>query len=239
MTFYLIGLGLDLKSISLEALEIARKADKVYIENYTVEFPYNIQELEGVLGKRIIPLSRMMVENEGFAEEARKKEVVLLIYGSPLTATTHASLILKCKQEKIPCKILHNASIFDAIAETGLQIYKFGKTTSMPKWTEKEKPKSFVEKIKLNQAIKAHTLILIDLGLSYGDALKQLQEACKKKVKLGRIIVCSRLGTKEGRIYYDFLPELYGKEVYPPFCFIIPSELHFIEEGVLDLIREK
>jgi len=239
MTFYLIGLGLDLKSVSLEALEIIRKAEKIYIENYTVEFPYDIQDLEGVVGKRIIPLTRMMVENESFVEEARKKNIVLLIYGSPLTATTHISLILKCKKEGIEYKIIHNGSIFDAVCETGLQVYKFGKTASMPKWEEKHKPKSFADVIKFNQAIKAHTLILVDIGLNYGDALKQLQEACQRKVKLGRVVVCSKLGTKEARIYYDFLPELYGKEVYAPFCFIIPSELHFLEQEVLEAIKEK
>jgi len=237
--FYLVGLGLNLKSISLESSDICRKADKVYIENYTVEFPYNIEELERVTGRRIIPLTRMMVENELFVEDARKKDVVLLIYGSPLTATTHISLILKCKKEGIPFQIIHNASIFDAICEAGLQVYKFGKTASIPGWQEDYKPKSFIEIIKLNLAIRAHTLILVDLGLAYGDALKQLQEACKKKVKLGRIVVCSKLGTENARIYYDFLPELYGKEVYAPFCFIIPSELHFLEQEALEAIKEK
>ena len=52
--FYLAGLGLDLKSIGLEALEICRKADKIYIENYTVEFPYSIEELAELIGKKII-----------------------------------------------------------------------------------------------------------------------------------------------------------------------------------------
>jgi len=32
------------------------------------------------------------------------------------------------------------------------------------------------------------------------------------------------------------LEELYGKEVYPPFCFIIPSDLHFLEEEMLNLV---
>jgi len=239
MVFYLIGLGLDSRSLSLESLDIIKKTERIYIENYTINLPYNIEELEKITGKRIIPLTRTIIENEEFVEEARKKDVAFLVYGAPLTATTHISLILKCKQEKIPCKIIHNASIFDAITETGLQLYKFGKTTSMPKWNEKEKPKSFIEKIKLNQAIKAHTLILVDIGLDYGDALKQLEEACRKKVNLDKIIVCSKLGTSKSKIYYDSLDELYGKEVYAPFCLIVPSELHFIEEGVLELIREK
>ena len=237
--FYLIGLGLDLKSISLEALDVIRKADKVYIENYTIEFPYDAQRLEQVIGNKITPLSRIMVENEKFLEEAKKKNIVLLVYGSPLTATTHISLLLKCKKLGIEYKIIHNASIFDAVCETGLQVYKFGKTASMPRWQENFKPRSFVEIIKFNQLIKAHTLILIDMGLSYGNSLKQLQESCKKKVKLGKIVVCSKLGTQDSRIYYDFLPGLYGLEVYPPFCFIIPTELHFLEQEALEAVREK
>lgn len=237
--FYLIGLGLDEKSISLEALEACRKADKSYIEYYTVEFPYSIEKLEKVIGKRIIPLTRIMVEHEEFLDEARKKDIILLVYGSPLTATTHISLLLKCRKERIEYRVLHNASIFDAVCETGLQVYKFGKTASMPKWEEKHKPKSFIDIVKFNQLIKAHTLILVDIGLDYGDALRQLQECCKGKIKLDKIVVCSKLGTIDARIYYDFLPELYGKEVYAPFCFIIPSSLHFLEEEALNELKNE
>lgn len=238
MTFNLIGLGLNLGSLSLEALNVLKKADKVYIENYTVELPYNAEELEKLINKRIILLTRTLVENEKFVEEAKDKEIVLLVYGSPLIATTHISLVLKCKKEKIPYKILHNASIFDAISETGLQFYKFGKTASMPKWENNYKPESFIEVIKDNKKIKAHTLLLVDIGLSFGDALKQLEEALNKesklKTKLKKLIVCSQLGTENSRVYYDNIGNMYEKEVYAPFCFIIPSKLHFLEEEALE-----
>lgn len=237
--FYLIGLGLDLKNLSLEAREICEKANRVYLENYTVEFPYNIEKLEEVVGKRIIPLTRIMVESEKFLEEADKKNIVLLVYGSPLVATTHISLLLKCLKEKIRYRVLHNASIFDAIAETGLQFYKFGKTASMPIWNSKFKPKSFVDIIKFNLAIKAHTLILVDLNINFPEALRQLGKACRGKVKLDKLVVCSNLGTEKGKIYYGKINELFGAEVYQPFCIIIPSKLHFLEEEVLELIREK
>ena len=236
--FYLIGLGLDIENISLEAIEICKKANKVYLETYTVEFPYKIELLEEFIGTRIIPLTRIIIEQEKFVEEARKKEIVLLVYGSPLIATTHISLILKCKKEDIDYKLIHNSSIFDAVSETGLQVYKFGKTTSMPKWEKNFKPKSFIDIIKFNLAIKAHTLLLVDIGLRYGDALKQLQESCKKKIKLEKIIVCSQLGTGDEKIFYDFLPELYGREVYSPFCFVIPSNLHFLEKEALEVLSE-
>lgn len=239
--FYLIGLGLNLRDLGENALQACLEADKIYVENYTVHFPYPVEKLEEIIGKRIIPLTRIMVEDEGFVEEAKKKEIVLLVYGSPLIATTHISLLLKCKKEKIEYKVLHNASIFDAISETGLQIYKFGKTASMPKWTAKQKPKSFVDIIKFNQAIKAHTLILIDIGLSFPEALRQLGKACRErgKIKFDKLLVCSQLGTSERKIYYASVDELFGAEVYAPFCFIIPSELHFLEEEFLNSAKEK
>jgi len=236
--FYLIGIGLNLESISLEALEALKSCEKIYMESYTVELPYKIEELHGlieeVLKKRIIHLTRIMVEGEKFLEEARDKNIALLVYGSPLTATTHISLILKCRKENIKYRVLHNASILDAISETGLQAYKFGKITSMPAWKDNYKPDSFIDIIKDNLKIKAHTLILVDIGLSYPEALRQLEEAASNKLKLDKIIVCSQLGTEKSRIFYEKFQELAGREIYAPFCFIIPSSLHFLEEEALE-----
>lgn len=234
MVFYLIGLGLNERSISLEAFDICRKADRVYLDNYTVEFPYKPEKLEEVIGKRIIPFTRMLVEDERFTDEAKKKNIVFLVYGNPLIATTHISLILKCRKEGIEYKILQNASIFDAITETGLQIYKFGKTASMPTWSEKYKPCSFIDVIKNNQKIKSHTLLLVDIGLNYGDALRQFEEASKEKIKLNRVVVCSRMGLNDEKFFYVSFEELYEKEIYAPFCFIIPGELHFLEKEALE-----
>lgn len=234
MTFHLIGIGLGKKSISLEALEVLKKCKRVYLENYTIEFPYKIEELEESYKINISPLTRTMVESESFLEEAKNKEVALLVYGAPLIATTHISLLLKCKSEGIKYRIIENASILDALGETGLQVYKFGKKTSMPRWTEHYKPSSFVDVIKGNQKIDAHTVILVDIGLNFGDALKQLEESCHNKIKLDKIIVCSKLGTDSGKVYYDSLEELAGREIYAPFCFIIPGKMHFIEEEFLE-----
>jgi len=232
--FYLVGLGLDLNSISKEAVEICRKVGKIYLETYTVDFPYKTHQLEEAIGNKIIPLTRIMVEGEEFVDEAKSKDIVLLVYGSPLTATTHISLILKCRKENIQYKVIHNASIFDAIGESGLQMYKFGKTASMPKWDKKHKPTSFVDIIKENRKINAHTLILVDIGLPFIDALKQLTKACGKTIKPGKMLVCSKLGTKDSKIVYDGVGNFHGEEVYPPFCFIIPGKLHFLEKESLE-----
>ena len=45
-------------------------------------------------------------------DEAQKMDICLLIYGSPLTATTHITLIQEAKKMKVRTKIIYNASYF-------------------------------------------------------------------------------------------------------------------------------
>ena len=80
-------------------------------------------------------------------------------------------------------------------------------------------------------------LILIDIGLGFSDALTKLEKDSKnKKIKIGKLIVCSRLGTFESKIFYDTLENLKSKKLKAPFCIIIPSELHFVEKEFLESI---
>ena len=128
-----------------------------------------------------------------------------------------------------------------AIAETGLQLYKFGKTASMPNWKEHtNKPTSFMNYIKENESIKAHTIILTDIGLKLENAIDQLEESSKQtKIKLPeKIIVCSNAGTQNQKIFYDTLENIKLQKVSMPFCLIIPSELHFIEEEALNILKQ-
>ncbi len=238
MAFYLIGMGLNRKSVSADALKILKGCDKRYLENYTVSFPYSLEELENELGLKFVELKRAAVEDESIIKEAKNQDVALLVYGDSLSATTHIQLILECKKQKIDYQIFHNASIMTAIAETGLQLYKFGKTASMPDWKEHtNKPTSFMNYVKENQSIKAHTLILMDIGLGIVDAINQLKEASGKEgVEIpGKIIVCSNTGTSNQKIFYDTLDNL--KEIEMPFCLIVPGEMHFLEEEALRKLK--
>jgi diphthine synthase len=234
---YLIGLGLDLHGISEKGLNIVKRCKRVYVEDYTVDFPYSIGELKEFLDKKIIPAGRELVEGLSIVDEAQKMDVTLLIYGNPLIATTHVSLMQEAKRLGIKCKIIHNASILDAVAETGLQIYKFGKITSMPKWEEEKNfvPESFIETIIENKSINAHSLILIDIGLDFQTALEQLKSSIKNHdMDIKKIIVCQRLGTKNQKIFYGGISkfeEFTG--IKSPFCIIIPGKLHFMEKEIL------
>jgi len=240
MTLYLIGTGMNKKSIPADALEILKTCDKIYLENYTVNFPYPIPELEKEYNVKITELSRTEVEDESILKIAKNEKVALLIYGDSLSATTHIQLILECKKQKIPYQVFHNASIMTAIAETGLQLYKFGKTASMPNWAEHtNKPTSFMNYIKQNQSIDAHTLILTDIGLEIKNAIIQLLESSEQtKIKLPeKIIAFSNAGTPNQKIFYDTPNKLKDKNIQMPFCLIIPTKLHFIEEETLENLK--
>jgi len=232
---YIIGLGLNEKGISKQGMLALEKCNKVYLENYTIDFPYKLEDLK--LGKKIIPISREDVESNKLIKEAKGRNIALLIYGSPLFATTHISLILDAEKQKIKTKIIYSASVFDAIAETGLQPYKFGKISSMP--NPNQNPKSdFLEYIQENQSIKAHSLILVDIGLSFEKALSYLEKAAKDKdIKFDKIIVCSKIGTEDSQIYYDNIDNLKQKQIPQPFCFIIPGELHFLEKEAIERFK--
>jgi diphthine synthase len=234
---YLIGLGLSVKGFSREAYDAVKKCKRVYLENYTVEMPYTVTELSDALhGKKIEAVDREFVESESIVDEAKKLDVALLVYGAPLSATTHVTLIQEAKKSGTRYRVIQGASIFDAISETGLQLYKFGKTASMPNF----EADSFIDVVKDNQKIDAHSLILVDIGMSFQDALKKLEEVLdKENVRPGKIIVCSKLGMpeKDGRrIFYGDFKALREKGINTPFVFIIPGKLHFLEREFLEAI---
>jgi len=233
---YLIGLGLSLKSLSIEAIESIKKCKKVYLEAYTADIPYTVKELESITKKQIILKSRQEIENENIVSESKNSNIALLVYGSPLTATTHISLIIKARKEKVKLKVIHNASIFDAVSESGLQLYKFGKTASLPAWSNNYKPTSFIETIKENKKINAHTLVLVDIGLEYQKALSQLEEAYPI-INAQKIVVCEKLGTEKPKIFYGKTDALKKHNISKLFCFIIPAKLHFIEEEALNFLK--
>jgi len=239
---YLIGLGLNEEGFSYEAYNAVKNSRKIYLESYTVELPFSKEELEQKLEKKVKEVKREYVEGNGAEKlviEAKEDNVALLVYGSPLMATTHMSIIEECRNKKVPYRIVQGASILDAVGETGLSLYKFGKITSIPNF--EIDVDSFIKVVKENEIINAHTLILIDIGLKFSQAFDKLERAAKsKRVEIKKMLVCSRLGTKRSSILYkpfkEFkkLRESLDKDVKAPFSFVIPSEvLNIIEEDVL------
>jgi len=250
MTLNFIGIGLnDEKDISLKGIELVKKADFVYLENYTAKINCNLNYLEQLYGKKIILANRKLVEMDAektILLEAKSKEVAFLVVGDVFSATTHMDLYLRAKKLGIKTKIIHNASVFTAIAVTGLQLYNFGKVASIPFLNNNiETP---YDAMKANQKDNLHTLFLLDVkedsndSLSVIDAIRYL---LKVELKRGErvftdntfCIGCTKLGSldqiiKTGKAN-DLLKFNFKNGMH---CLIVPAKkLHFMEEEALKL----
>ncbi len=236
---YLIGLGLELGDINLKALEAIKKCKKLYLESYT-SIGSSSEELSKLLKKQIIIADRELIENdsEKILKEAKNNDIAILVYGDPLIATTHINYLIDSKKLKIKVDIIHNVSILNAITETGLMLYNFGKTTSIP--FNNENVKAPIEVINNNLKSSLHTLVLLDLDpkndkfLSINEALNYL---IKNKIN-SLVVLCCALGTKKQEIKIGYPIELLKLKFNKfPQCIIIPGKLHFREEEALNLFK--
>mgnify|MGYP001589606690 FL=1 len=236
---YMIGIGLgNEKDISVKGLEIIKNADIIYLESYTSKLGCSVSDLEKFYCRKIIKADRELVEKKReILDYAGNKDVAFLIIGDVFSATTHIDLFLRAKKRKIDVEVIHGNSILSAVGVTGLEIYKFGKVTSIP--FENEKVKTPIEVYEMNKKNGLHTLFLLDLDplnekyLSIKGAVEYL---IKKGVKDVYAVGCARIGCKDQIIKYKKLSELkrinFGEA---PYCLIIPGKLHFMEEEVLGL----
>ncbi len=248
---WIIGIGLDdEKALTLKSLEIIKECDIVYLENYTNAINFDINNLEKLVNKKIILASRDLVENnDEIINNSKKKAVAFLVVGDVFSATTHIELLLRAKENGIKTSVIHNASILSTISETGLSSYKFGKTCSIPFPEKAFEPESFYDVIKENKSINAHTLVLLDLRpeekrfLTIPEAIRILLDIGKKRkhnvfTEDTLCIGCARLGSSNRKIKAgkarELLKQDFGK---PPFCLVVPAELHFIEEKSLKSLQ--
>uniref|UniRef100_A0A8C5K3J5 diphthine methyl ester synthase n=1 Tax=Jaculus jaculus TaxID=51337 RepID=A0A8C5K3J5_JACJA len=161
---YLIGLGLgDAKDITVKGLDVVRGCSRVYLEAYTSVLTVGKEALEEFYGRSLILADREEVEQEAdtILKGADVSDVAFLVVGDPFGATTHSDLILRATKLGIPYRVIHNASIMNAVGCCGLQLYKFGETVSIVFWTDTWRPESFFDKVKRNRHSGVHTLCLL------------------------------------------------------------------------------
>ncbi|GAB5575303.1 diphthine methyl ester synthase isoform X2 [Prionailurus iriomotensis] len=121
---YLIGLGLgDAKDITVKGLEIVRRCSRVYLEAYTSILTVGKEVLEEFYGRKLILADREEVEQEAdnILKDADICDVAFLVVGDPFGATTHSDLILRATKLGISYRVIHNASIMNAVGCCGLQ----------------------------------------------------------------------------------------------------------------------
>lgn len=241
--FYIIGIGLNTKQITLEAKDALKKVDKVYIDNYTnILSSGDVKNLEENIEKEIILLDRKELEQD---KEFIKDNNALLVIGNAFSATTHYSLIEDLNFKKIKYSFFPGISIFSYIGCFGLSEYKFGKTTSIVYPEKNYSPDSFYKTILENINIGAHTLCLLDIKV-LENRFMTVKDACyilkkidvDKKLIDKKCVLLSKMGSgQEKIIVFDFKD--YNKIEYDkkPQSLIICGNLSEYEKVNLDEYR--
>jgi diphthine synthase len=250
---HLVGLGLhDPKGITVRGLEAARAADVVYAEFYTAVLSGSQQELESFLGRPVLVLDRLGVERGGprLLDEARSKDVVLLVAGDPMAATTHADLLVRFRQAQVPLHIVHAPSIFSAAPGLlGLQHYKFGRATTLVKPEKGWSPTSPFDAVAENHERGLHTLVLLDIKSDLGyfmtanEGLGLLLELAQRTGNSwfgpeSQVAVVARAGADEPGVTTGTVAALRHGEFGPPLhCLVVPGQLQVVEQEAWDSFR--
>ncbi|EDR30008.1 diphthine synthase, putative [Entamoeba dispar SAW760] len=250
---YIIGLGLyDEKDITVRGLEAVKSCDLVFLEHYTAILQCDIAKLEEFYGKKVIIGDRDLVETEAdqILEPAKTKNVALLVVGDVYGATTHSDIFVRCQKMGIEVKVIHNASIMNAVGCSGLQLYRFGQTVSVCFWSEHWKPSSYYPKIKINRDNNMHTLVLLDIKvkerseeniikgrdifeppryMTINQCIEQLLEV-EKEQHLGvydedtMVVGMARVACADQKIVYGKMKDLLRYDFGAPMhCLLIPA----------------
>lgn len=251
-TLTFIGLGLhDEEGVTRRGLREIEKSDVVFADAYTSCLsPGSLDRLGGATGRKIIPLGREAVEDGTVILEAcRSNRVAFLVAGDPMSATTHVDLRLRAEKLGISTRIEPGVSIMCAAPGLlGLQLFKFGRSTSLPFRESKYTPLSPYEIISENLAQGWHTLVLLDLDVEHGrfmtanEALMILLEmenqANKKSIGPDTTAcVVARAGSPNVLTKAGGISELIRMDFGPPLhTVVIPGRLHFMELDSLETI---
>lgn len=248
-----VGLGLGLHDITLRGLDAVRSADVVFAEFYTSRLlGSDVKDLEALVGKPVRVLSRLDVEQHAaeILKEARRGLVAFLVAGDPMSATTHHDLSERAAQERIPTRVIPGISIFTAApAAAGLQIYKFGRTTTIPFPHGNYLPESPYEAIRDNKSRGLHTLVLLDIDAEH-ERFMRASEAVEVLARLEArrgegvltpetlVVGLARVGAPDQRVLYAPVAQWPSINLGPPLhCLIVPGSLHFQEEAGLQRLR--
>jgi diphthine synthase len=183
----LVGLGLGTKDLSVRALEEIRKPGVLFLETYTAFITKDyLSFIKKEAGRDIEVIGRPDLEDrvKGMVSRAKRQRVVILVIGDPLIATTHSIILNEAKRQKVKCEVLHSTSVFSvAIGESGLDVYRFGPTITIPFWFKNYKPTSFLKALEKNIKNNQHSLLLLDIDqknrrpMSIGEAVNILDSA--------------------------------------------------------------
>jgi diphthine synthase len=241
-----VGLGLfDASDISQKGLRCIRSADHVFLECYTSRLMgASPEDLEGYYGKPVRPLYREDVEQhpDEILSLAQDHHVVFLCAGDPMVSTTHADLRMRAGSLGIKTSIIHAASIASAVCGlSGLQNYRFGKSTSLPFPQKNWSPTTPFDVIATNLSQRLHTLVYLDIQdgrfMTVHEAVAILERiAAERDAMIPLYVGIARAGSDEPAVKAGTAGSLRSFDFGPPLhILVVPAELHDMERAYLEM----
>jgi diphthine synthase len=258
MTLYIVGAGLSADYLSLYAVRIIAEADVVYVDTYTSIAPGVDEKLVRRINPwaRIVKATRRVLEEESYrvVEEARTANVVVLVPGDPLTATTHIALAVEARRRGVEVRIVPGVpGPYTAAHIVGLQSYRIGKMVTLVYPEGGVRPYSVVETIYSNMDRNLHTIVLLDLRLDEGrvmtipEAAKLLLEleadyasstGSRPRLAYHHAVGVARAGLPDFKCVLAPLSQL-SSEAWPPpphTLLVLAPRLHPMEEEALKVL---
>lgn len=244
---WFVGLGISgFDSIPNGAMGVLAGADVVYLEQFTSPIGESeIAKIRDAADGRLVLVKRWQVEDGAeILKSAKTGTAVLLSYGDPFVATTHAELRTRAAEQGIKTECIHASSAVTAmVGECGLHFYKIGRQATIMSEAKSLTTPYYV--VYRNMIHGNHTILLLEYNqdggffLDPGDALAALvktEEGQARNVMTSSTycIIASRIGSEDQSIVAGMVSSLQGTDFgMPPHAIIIPGSMHFTESDAL------
>ena len=238
-----VGLGLyDEQSVTVEGQSAIGAADEVFAEFYTSRLTgTTIERLEEFHETSIEVLDRAGVEQEPetVLDSAAARNAAFLTAGDPMIATTHVDLRLRAYDRGIETRIVHGTTAQAAASSlTGLQNYRFGKSTTLPfpDTFGEAVPESVVETIDENRARGLHTLVFLDIQAADDQYLRADEGASHLAAVFDDqlAVAVARAGSPDPIVEANRCSALADGEFGGPLhLLVVPGDLHELEAEAL------
>ena len=240
---------------TVEVLESLKNANKVYVDTYTMPGARWLLDLARSYARGSVVAAERKVLEEGsssIAREALDSNVVVLVPGDPLIATTHAALLAEAARAGATIRLLPGVSgVCAAKSLSLLHYYRFGRTITVPGPWRGVKAYSVVEAIYGNICVGLHTMLLLDVEeggagqLGPGEAVSillsheaELSMEAGYEPFLGRLPLLVVSAGPNGSHFISIHEKMIAAEKleHPEgriYSLVVPAELHESEEWAL------
>ncbi len=255
----IVGIGLSITSITIDALLALLSCDEIYLDTYTSTWFPDVEVLASILrslGKRVELCSRNMLEGSGvkhLVARARERDVCIAVPGDPMFATTHSAIASDAWRLGVEVEVVTSVSIMNAVYDHScLQPYRFGKIVTVVAPKEGIFFEYPIYVLRENRSRGLHTVLLLEMDaekryfMNPREAIEILLEAQRRSGitvldESTPIVILSAVGSPKQCIEVRSVRDVINGDYqckHSPHTLVVPApKLHPIEEECLEHLR--